>query len=723
KKKKGGEKKVKFHVLMLKIEEKEKISETVTPQCCYNKDWVAASNKQDSLKRLQCLLCGQIANSAMELSCDKHKGSEDTLIVGEQCLIEYLYENNNQCPVGKHGTCSYTRANTIMRIICDLNVICPRQFMSHFDQEAIIQKKEEDITTKTGHVCNFKGKIESIKKHLENTCPLKPLECKFKKFGCNDVLFNFNAEQHVQSQMKKHLDLLLNYITIPQNKMKRYQLNETTLIKEIEQLKLEIKGQKDKTQPLKLDNKNIQIESNLRQKWNEKKKKMKKLQNNLQQEILKYRADFELLKKEFTKKEQQMTNQHNQLKTLLQEKNEKLAQLSKQNDAYKNELDQLKFKMAIKTEEQKEPDCSSFTLNFDTFRSSKLLTTFRDHSKPVRSIDYAIFDDGQFICSGSDDRTVRVWDIENNKLIQTFNKHADEVYCVKFSTFFHCNHLQNVICSSSHNRTIRFWDFKSGRQLQLFAGHNEWVGGIEFSPFSNGRYLCSGSGDKTIRLWDVETFKSIHTFHGHSSGIWCVGFSSPQNNDNQNKNGIGAIGGNGYTICSGSFDHTIRIWDIETTKGLNVFKGHTNYVTSVKYGTNELKNIILSGSDDKSIRLWDIRAGKQVCAFKGHTSWINAVEFSPFEISNDKVIGSSTVVCSGSNDKTIRFWDIRANKKKLYSFKGDDGISCLKFLQLKKKNESNNDWDRGIYLCYGSLLGSVCIWGHPFFDNKKDGVN
>ncbi|ETO00731.1 hypothetical protein RFI_36709, partial [Reticulomyxa filosa] len=168
KKKKGGEKKVKFHVLMLKIEEKEKISETVTPQCCYNKDWVAASNKQDSLKRLQCLLCGQIANSAMELSCDKHKDSEDTLLVGEQCLIEYLYENNNQCPVGKHDTCSYMRTKTIMRII------------------SIIQKKEEDITTKTVHVCNFEGKIGSIKKHLENTCPLKPLECKFKKFGCND---------------------------------------------------------------------------------------------------------------------------------------------------------------------------------------------------------------------------------------------------------------------------------------------------------------------------------------------------------------------------------------------------------------------------------------------------------------------------------------------------------------------------------------------------------
>ncbi|ETO03554.1 mitochondrial GTPase, partial [Reticulomyxa filosa] len=53
------------------------------------------------------------------------------------------------------------------------------------------------------------------------------------------------------------------------------------------------------------------------------------------------------------------------------------------------------------------------------------------------------------------------------------------------------------------------------------------------------------------------------------------------NNNNDNKmNNIGVIGGNGYTICSGSNDNNIRIWDIETTKQFNVFKRHTGYVRS-----------------------------------------------------------------------------------------------------------------------------------------------
>ncbi|ETO01084.1 F-box and wd40 domain protein, partial [Reticulomyxa filosa] len=149
--------------------------------------------------------------------------------------------------------------------------------------------------------------------------------------------------------------------------------------------------------------------------------------------------------------------------------------------------------------------------------SSKLINTFTGHTNNVWSIDYSTFDDCQFICSGSDDKTARVWDIDNNKQIQSFNRHSSYVYCVKFSQYHYHNHRQNVICSSSYDDIIRFWDFKYNKKLQIFNGHSNGVCGIEFSPFNDGRYLCSGSFDKTIRLWDVKTSKSLSVFNGHEN--------------------------------------------------------------------------------------------------------------------------------------------------------------------------------------------------------------
>ncbi|ETO04860.1 hypothetical protein RFI_32536 [Reticulomyxa filosa] len=61
-------------------------------------------------------------------------------------------------------------------------------------------------------------------------------------------------------------------------------------------------------------------------------------------------------------------------------------------------------------------------------------------------------------------------------------------------------------------------------------------------------------------------FKSLNVFNGHRDCAECVDISPLQNNNNKSNK----IGGDGYTICSGSFDQTIRIWNSETTKQLMI---------------------------------------------------------------------------------------------------------------------------------------------------------
>ncbi|ETO25236.1 WD-40 repeat protein [Reticulomyxa filosa] len=576
-------------MLMLQIEESNlKDSKTLPVKKCYNKDWISFSVKSSTLKNFQCLLCKQIANNAMELICNEHKDYKES-VIGEQCLLKYLNENNNKCPIGDHNNCNYIKGQTARNCINELRVICPRQ---------------------------FKNEIK------------KPIECKFKRFGCNDILCNFNIEKHLQSGMDKHFNLLLNYI------------------------------EKQDIQFRQLIEKNKEYQVCL---------------------LYIYIYIYYL---------------YTHLYHILYKKDE-LNQLRSENDQLK--LNQLRFKndqLKFQDEKKKDDKITENQIKHDEINQNKLncmksLKTLNGHNGTIYSIDS--LNNDKYICSGSSDNTIRVWDIETSKQIQMFHKHLGSVICVKYSPYHSHNNNGDVICSSSYDNTIRFWDIKNNQQLQILnENKNEnYIYDITFSPFNNGRYLCSGSNNYNVHLWDIEKSKSLHVFNGHRDIAWCIDFSPLQSNINICN--IGTIGGNGYTICSGSRDKTIRLWDIETTKQSMLFEGHQDCIMSIKHGSHELKDMILSGSMDKTIRLWDIRYNKQIQLFNGHLKSIWSVKYLP---------NNNNIICSGSIDNTIRFWDVRSNKNQLHVIKGDDkkdnGIICFKFLSSK-----NNNHDMS-YSCLGT---------------------
>ncbi|ETO28784.1 WD-40 repeat protein [Reticulomyxa filosa] len=313
--------------------------------------------------------------------------------------------------------------------------------------------------------------------------------------------------------------------------------------------------------------------------------------------------------------------------------------LKKKNEEYKKNIEVLKKEIEngnaiskqkvenicndiqeLKNNEEKKDNTAS-TFAFDLLKSYEAIKTLNVHSGYVWSIDYSTFGDEQFICSGSHDQTVSIYNINNEKF-KFFKSHESVVSCVKFSQYYQ-NYERHVVCSSSRDKTIRFWDFSSDKEICVVKEHTKSVTNFSFSPFNNGQYLFSGSSDCTIRLWDIKMRKAKHIYRGYDS-ILCVAISPLQSNANKNNN-VGMIGGNGYAICSGYQNGTICTWDIETVKQSTIFKGHIESVFSIKYGSNELENIgcantLLSGSEDKSIRLWDIRSGQEIQKFNGHTN-------------------------------------------------------------------------------------------------------
>jgi GTPase SAR1 family protein len=137
------------------------------------------------------------------------------------------------------------------------------------------------------------------------------------------------------------------------------------------------------------------------------------------------------------------------------------------------------------------------------------------HVSGINSVAFS--HDGIYALSGSDDRTLRLWDVESGRCLRVFEGHSDIVWSVAFSGD------SRLALSGSADRTLRLWDVESGRCLRVFEGHSASVSSVAFS--GDSRLALSGSDDNTARLWDVESGRCLRVFEGHSDTVWSVAFS------------------------------------------------------------------------------------------------------------------------------------------------------------------------------------------------------
>jgi hypothetical protein len=116
------------------------------------------------------------------------------------------------------------------------------------------------------------------------------------------------------------------------------------------------------------------------------------------------------------------------------------------------------------------------------------------------------------------------------------------------------------------------------------VGHNSRVNSVAFSP--DGRYALSGSWDKTLKLWDIALGSEIRTFTGHTHWVNSVAFSP-----------------DGHYALSGSDDDTLKLWDVATGAEIRTFTGHTWGVSSVAFSPDG--RYAFSGSYDRTLKMWE----------------------------------------------------------------------------------------------------------------------
>ena len=165
-------------------------------------------------------------------------------------------------------------------------------------------------------------------------------------------------------------------------------------------------------------------------------------------------------------------------------------------------------------------------------------------------------------------------------------------------------------------------------------GHSSGVDGVAFSP--DGKRLATASWDHTAKVWDVESGKELLTLRGHLSGVYGVAFSP-----------------DGKRLATASSDHTAKVWDARSGKELLTLRGHSDSVGGVAYSPDGKH--LATASGDHTAKVWDAESGKELLTLRGHLSGVYGVAFCP----------DGKRLATASDDYTAKVWDVESGKELL----------------------------------------------------------
>ena len=134
--------------------------------------------------------------------------------------------------------------------------------------------------------------------------------------------------------------------------------------------------------------------------------------------------------------------------------------------------------------------------------------TYRGHSSAVNAVAWT--PDGKRIASGSNDKTVQIWDAADGSHVYTYRGHSFAVIAVVWNPVGWTEILPGGqaipdgkrIASGSQDRTVQVWDAADGSQVYIYRRHSSFVNAVAWSP--DGKRIASGSADKTVRVWVAE---------------------------------------------------------------------------------------------------------------------------------------------------------------------------------------------------------------------------
>jgi len=257
---------------------------------------------------------------------------------------------------------------------------------------------------------------------------------------------------------------------------------------------------------------------------------------------------------------------------------------------------------------------------------------------------------------------------ETLQLRGTLNAHTDWVTQIATNPKF-----PDMILSASRDKSLVIWkltkdDRDYGIPLKRLTGHGHFVSDVVLS--SDGLYALSGSWDKTLRLWDLQNGVTTRRFEAHNKDVLSVAFSA----DNRQ-------------IVSGSRDKSIKLWNtLAQCKYTIQDEGHSDWVSCVRFSPNNHNPVIVSSGWDKLVKVWSLQNCKLKTNHVGHKGYINNLTMAP----------DGSLAASGGKDGMAMLWDLNDDKH-LYTLEHNDTVHALCF-------SPNRFW---LCVAYGP---SINIW-------------
>lgn len=246
--------------------------------------------------------------------------------------------------------------------------------------------------------------------------------------------------------------------------------------------------------------------------------------------------------------------------------------------------------------------------------------------------------------------------------------------------------------------------------LATLYGHAEGISDVSWSP--DARLLLSASDDHTARLWDVELGRMVSVLGAPSSTLQqqagggaaalaepgsLLSAHQPVNEGHTNFVMCASFNPQGSLVATGSYDETLRLWDVRTAKCIVAQTAHQEPVTSLAFSGDG--TLLATGSYDGLVRVWDVASMQCMLTIVVHDTLANG--YAP--VTHARFTPNGRFVLSGSLDGKLRLWDYYYTPKR---------ASCVRTFEghVNAKYCLDSVFLRSGLLVSGSEDGSVVMW-------------